>query len=174
MAAAEEVDSTDLVADFGQASALERTVLMCMERIAELERRVDGFEEEQRRDRERNALVAEVMSMSSKPVALFIDVISSIVGPKWTWNPDTDDVIHVRAIELITIATKMKYEGMTCWYSFISSHKFEIADMINAMTTDELRGVVALWKRERAATIVRGTSSSVRSLLSDSSTRRLM
>ena len=141
----------DIVADFTNASVLERTVLMCMERIAELERRMD-MEEVARKEREvakkeRKALIIEIMSFGSKYNTILVDVMRFLIGPHW--NPEEihikqpgDDNNSERVHELCTIANRGiqgKSVGLKPTWDLTSTSEFDACGMLEAMSTEELK-----------------------------------
>lgn len=106
-----QINKDDFIANFSDASALERTVLMCMERIAELERRADIAEERDAALKERKVIMKKIMNAGSKYNTILVDVMAYLIGPQW--NPeemhikqDGDTHNSERVTELCTIAKR--------------------------------------------------------------------
>ena len=141
----------DIIVDFSGASVLERTVLMCMERIAELERRMDLAEatrkESEVAHKERKALIIEIMSFGSKYNTILLDVMQFLIGPQW--NPEDihikqhgDDNNSERVHELCTIAKRGiqgKSVGLKKAWDLTSPSEFDACGMLDAMSTEELK-----------------------------------
>ena len=145
-----QIDKDDFIANFSDASALERAVLMCMERIAELERRADIAEERDAALKERKVIMKKIMNAGSKYNTILVDVMAYLIGPQW--NPeemhikqDGDTHNSERVTELCTIAKrgmKNKIVGLKMEWD---SNGFDDYGMLDAMTMEELNGFLKFY-----------------------------